>query len=49
MDDFQEIESFERELVNPKTRVNAERISELLADEFLGFGSSGKVIRKCDV
>lgn len=49
MDDFQEIESFERELVNPKTRVNAERISELLADEFLEFGSSGKVIRKCDV
>lgn len=49
MDAFQEIESFERELVNPKTRSNAERIAKLLADEFLEFGSSGKVIRKRDV
>lgn len=49
MDAFQEIESFEHELVNPKTRSNAERIAKLLADEFLEFGSSGKVIRKRDV
>lgn len=49
MNAFQEIESFERELVNPKTRSNAERIAELLTDEFLEFGSSGKMIRKCDV
>lgn len=49
MDAFQEIEFFERELVNPITRSNAERISELLADGFLEFGSSGRVIRKRDV
>lgn len=49
MDAFQEIESFEKELVNPKTRRNTRRISELLSDNFLEFGSSGKVIRKRDV
>lgn len=48
-DVFQEIESFEKELVNPKTRKDPRRISELLSDDFLEFGSSGKVIRKCDV
>ncbi|MDL4862568.1 DUF4440 domain-containing protein [Halomonas elongata] len=48
-DAFLEIESLEMELVDPGTRKNAARLQELLADEFLEFGSSGMVIRKHDV
>lgn len=49
MECFQEIESMERELVDPKTRMDSAHIQELLSDDFLEFGSSGKVIRKRDV
>lgn len=49
MDTFQKIESFERELVDPTIREDAGRIAELLSDEFMEFGSSGKVIKKNDV
>ncbi|OOE84580.1 hypothetical protein BZG73_09940 [Salinivibrio siamensis] len=49
MDAFQEIESLEKELVDPSTQKNAARLQELLSDDFLEFGSSGMVIRKRDV
>ena len=49
MEIFREIESFERELVDPQIRKDAGRIQELLSDEFLEFGSSGKVHRECDI
>ena len=49
MECFHEIESLERELVDPKIRMDNGRIQELLSDDFLEFGSSGKVIRRCDV
>lgn len=49
MEIYREIESFERELVDPKIRKDVGRIGELLSDEFLEFGSSGKVYRKRDV
>lgn len=49
MEIYREIESFERELVDPKIRKDAGRIGELLSDEFREFGSSGKVYRKRDV
>lgn len=49
MEYFREIESLERELVDPKIRMDGGRIQELLSDEFLEFGSSGKVIRKRDI
>ena len=49
MECFHEIESLERELVDPKIRMGSGRIQELLSDDFLEFGSSGKVIRKRDV
>lgn len=49
MESFREIESFERELVDPKIRKDARRIQELLSDEFVEFGSSGKMILKCDL
>lgn len=46
---FQEIEYFERELVDPAIRKDAGRMSELLSDEFMEFGSSGGVVKKNDV
>lgn len=49
MEIYRKIESFERELVDPKIRKDASRIGKLLSDEFLEFGSSGKVYRKRDV
>lgn len=49
MEAFEQIEYFERELVSLDVRKDPQRISELLSDEFQEFGSSGGVIRKCDV
>ena len=49
MEVFEQIESFERELVSLEVRKDTKRISELLSDEFQEFGSSGGVIRKRDV
>jgi hypothetical protein len=49
MEIYREIESFERELVDPEIRKDSERIAELLSAEFMEFGSSGKVYRKRDV
>lgn len=42
------MESLERELGGSETRKDPGRIQELLSEEFLEFGSSGKVIRKRD-
>ena len=49
MKTFREIESLEKELVDPQIRKDLGRIHDLLSDEFAEFSSSGKVIRKCDV
>lgn len=49
MEIFRKIEKFEGELVDPKIRKDIGRIQDLLSDAFVEFGSSGKVIRKCDV
>lgn len=46
---FQEIERFERELVDPQWGKDKSRLDELLSDDFLEFGSSGGVIGKADV
>jgi len=39
----------EMELVSSSTRANAERLNELIAEDFEEFGSSGRVITKSDV
>lgn len=49
MEIYREIESFERELVDPQIRKDIGRIGKLLSAEFVEFGSSGKVYRKRDV
>lgn len=49
MEIFREIENLERELVDPKIRKDIGRIQERLFDEFVEFGSSGRVILKSDV
>lgn len=43
------LESLERELVSPSTRKDWTRMKELLADDFIEYGSSGKVFQKSDV
>ena len=49
MEEYDEIKSLELELVNPETRKNVARLSELISDDFEEFGSSGKAYRKQDV
>ena len=49
MDYFTEIESLELELVDKDTRGNRIRLSELIAEDFEEFGTSGKVYRKKDI
>lgn len=43
------LESQERELASPDTRKDRSRVSELLADDFEEYGSSGRVFQKSDV
>ncbi len=43
------LEALERELLQNSTRKNAKRVSEILADEFREFGSSGKIYSKSDI
>ena len=38
-----QLRALEEELLQPETRASSERLRELLADEFLEFGSSGTV------
>lgn len=45
---FQMIIKLEKELLNPATRNSPKRVDELLADEFVEFGSSGKISYKAD-
>ncbi len=46
---FRKIESYERELIDPQIQKDLLRIRESLSNEFVEFGSSGKIIRKADV
>ncbi len=39
----EELETLEMELLDPETRRNQRRIQELLRDDFIEFGSSGRV------
>lgn len=49
MDISQTLIDLEMELVSHSARGSAERINELLSEDFEEFGSSGKVITKADV
>lgn len=40
------LQSLEDQLLNPETRRSADQVSSLLADEFIEFGSSGRVFDK---
>lgn len=46
---YELLKSLELELVDPATRKNPSRLSELLAEEFEEYGSSGTVYRKNDI
>jgi GNAT superfamily N-acetyltransferase len=48
-DHHKNLQSLEIELASPDTRADVSRISELLAEDFAEFGSSGKIIRKSDI
>ena len=43
------LQSYEEQLLRPETRRSSHRLSELIADEFLEIGASGKIFRKQDV
>ncbi|TDF41535.1 DUF4440 domain-containing protein [Alteromonadaceae bacterium M269] len=47
--DFDEIMALEIELSQPTARKNLQRLSELIADDFEEFGSSGRVFNKDDI
>ena len=50
MDEIREtIFKLETELQQPHTRRSRERLSELISDDFIEFGSSGEVYAKSDV
>jgi hypothetical protein len=44
--DAQSLQRFEEELLQPNVRNSGERVAELLADDFVEFGSSGRVFNK---
>ena len=48
-EDFASIETLERELVRADTRHDAVRLGELLADDFMETGKSGRVFDKTTV
>lgn len=41
-----DLEELEMELLDPESRRNAARVTELLSDDFIEFGSSGRVYEK---
>ena len=43
------IENFEMELLQPEIRKSTERLDELIADEFIEIGESGKQYNKQDI
>lgn len=49
MEEYELLQELELELVQPATRRNATRLSELIDDGFEEFGSSGKSYRKKDI
>ncbi len=49
MEQYELLQELELELVQPTTRRNVTRLSELIDDGFEEFGSSGKCYRKQDV
>ena len=46
--DGNEILDLERRLLDPAVRADADQVASLLADEFVEFGSSGRVFHKGD-
>jgi len=49
MDISELIKAFELELLQPEIRKSTERLDELIADEFLEIGESGKLYDKQDI
>ena len=43
------LRSLEEQLLRPDTRRSADKVSDLLADEFVEFGSSGRVFDKAQI
>lgn len=48
-DPFPIIKKLELSLLNPEVRKSAQQLKQLIADEFMEFGSSGKIYNKKDI
>jgi len=44
-----QLRALEEDLLKPEVRKSADRVSRLLADEFIEFGSSGRVFNKAQI
>jgi hypothetical protein len=47
--DAEELKRLEEELLRPEVRCSPERMGALLADDFVEFGSSGRMYSKADI